>query len=87
MYSITASNTNAAARFVKLYNLATAPTVGTSVPVLTIPVAPNSTVNLNFGTYGMRLATGIGLAITGAAADTDTTAIGAAEVKVLTSWI
>lgn len=87
IYSITASNTSASPRFLKVYNLATAPVVGTSVPVLTIPIAANSTINLNFGTYGMRLGTGIGLAITGAAADNDTTAIGAAEVKVLTAWI
>lgn len=87
LFSITASNTNAAARFLKLYNLATAPTVGTSAVALTIPIPANSVVNINFGTYGMRFSTGIALSITGAAADSDTTAIGAGEVKVLTSYI
>jgi hypothetical protein len=87
LYSIAASNVNAAARFLKIYNLAAAPTVGSSVPVLTIPIAANSSVNLNFGTYGLRLGTGIALAITGAAADADTTAIGASDVKVCTSYI
>lgn len=87
IYSITASNTNAAARFLKLYNLATAPTVGTSAVALTIPIPANSVVNLNFGAYGMRFGTGIALAITGAAADSDTTAIGAGEVKVCTAYI
>jgi hypothetical protein len=87
VYSVTASNINAAARYVKLYNLATAPTVGTSTPVLTIPIPPGSAVNISFGATGYRFATGIGLAITGAAADSDTTAVAANEIKVITSYI
>lgn len=87
IYSIVASNTNAAARFLKLYNLATAPTVGTSAVALTIAIPANGFVNLDFGTYGVRFGTGIALAITGAAVDSDTTAIGAGEVKVCTSYI
>lgn len=87
VYSVTASNINAAARFVKLYNLASAPTVGTSTPVLTIPVPANSVVNVSFGATGYRFGTGIALAITGAAADSDTTAVAAGEIKVLTAYI
>jgi len=87
IFSITASNTNAAARFVKLYNKASAPTVGTDVPVLTIPIPANSAVNLEFGTPGWRFATGIALAITAGAADSDTAAVAANEVKVLTAYI
>ena len=86
LYSVTASNTGAAAAYVKLYNLATAPTVGTSVPAITIPVPAGGTVNLPFGTPGARFATGIALAITNLAADTDTTAVAAAQVKVITSY-
>ena len=87
VYAIAASNINAAARFLKLYNKTSAPTVGTDVPVLTIPIPANSVVNVNFGAYGFRFAAGIALAITGAAADTDTTAIGASDVKVCTSYL
>lgn len=87
LYSITASNTNAAARFVKVYNKATAPTAGTDVPVLTIPVPPGAVVTIPFGTNGMRLGTGIGLAITAGAADSDTAAVAVAEVKVVSSFI
>lgn len=87
LYSVAASNTGAAAAFVKLYNKASAPTVGTDVPVLTIPIPAGGTVNIPFGTTGHRFATGIGLAITGAAADSDTTAVAAAQVKVLTAYI
>lgn len=85
---ISISNIAASTRFVKLYNKASAPTVGTDVPVLTIPIPAGTSVTLNIGgAYGHRFTTGIALAITGAAADNDTTAIGASEVKVMTSYI
>lgn len=87
VYSVTASNTAASLRYVKLYNKASAPTVGTDVPVLTIVVPAGTTVNLPFGATGHRFAIGIALAITANAADSDTTAIGAAEVKVATAYI
>lgn len=87
VYSITVSNTAASPRYVKLYNKASAPTVGTDVPVLTIPVPAGGVVNVPFGTTGHRLATGIALAITANAADSDTTAVGASEVKVATAYI
>ena len=87
VYSVTASNTSASPRYVKLYNKASAPTVGTDVPVLTIPVPAGGTVNLPFGATGHRFATGIALAITANAADSDTTAVGASEVKVATAYI
>lgn len=87
VYSITVSNTAASPRYVKLYNKASAPTVGTDVPVLTIPVPAGGVVNVPFGTTGHRLGTGIALAITANAADSDATAIGASEVKVATAYI
>lgn len=86
LYSITASNTNAAARYVKLYNSASV-TVGTTAVALTIPVPPGAVVTIPFGSQGMRFGTGICLSITGAAADGDTTAVAANEIKVLTSYI
>lgn len=77
LYEITVSNPTATPIYVKLYNKATAPTVGTDVPVLTIPV-PASAVNagtetIQFGITGKRFATGIAIAATGAAIATDTT--------------
>jgi hypothetical protein len=87
LYQITASNINAATRYLKIYNKASAPTVGTDIPVLTIPIPTNTVQNIEFGTYGLRLGTGIALAITGAAADNDTTAVAAGDVKVCTSYI
>ena len=87
LYGMVISNTGAAAAFVKLYNLATAPVVGTSAVVLTIPVPPGSTVSINWGPLGMRFGTGIGLAITNLAPDADTTAVSLGQVKVATSFI
>lgn len=74
VFEITASNPTATAAYVKLYDKASAPTVGTDVPVVTIPVPANSIVSLNFGAIGKRFALGIGRAITGAIGATDTTA-------------
>ena len=87
LYSIVASNTGAAAAFVKLYNKASAPTVGTDIPVLTITVPAGGTVAIHFGTTGHRFTTGIALAITNLAADSDTTAVAAAQVKVLSAYV
>jgi hypothetical protein len=87
LYNISASNTGAAAAFLKLFNLAVAPTVGTSVPVLTVVIPAGSTIDHDLGILGHRFVTGIAVSITNLAADADTTAIAAAQVKVLASFI
>jgi hypothetical protein len=82
-----ATNTGAAAAYVKLYNKATAPTVGTDVPEMIVPVpaavggVPGA-VELTPGFNAYRFALGLGIAITGGAADADTTAVAAGQVKV-----
>lgn len=86
LWSAVVSNTSEAARFLKFFNLTVAPTVGTSVPVFTVPIPPGGTVLVNGGSNGIRFATGISLAITGAAGNLDTTAIGAGDVKVATTF-
>ena len=87
LYSITVSNTGGAAAFFKLFNKASAPTVGTDVPILTIAIPASGTVNVPFGTQGFRMATGIAFAITNLAADSDTTAVAAAQVKAMVAYI
>ena len=82
-----ASNIGAAVAYVKLYNKATAPTVGTDVPLMVIPVpAAVGTVagfvELTPGFNGYRFPLGLGIAITGLMADSDTTAVAAGQVKV-----
>ena len=85
--SLYATNTGAGAAFVKLYNKATAPVVGTDIPEMVIPI-PAAVAGLpgvaapNIGFIGMRFPLGLGISITGGAADTDTAAVAAGQVKV-----
>lgn len=68
-------NATAATIFLKFYNKASAPTVGTDVPILTVPVVAGASWSAEYGRFGKRFATGLAIAITGAAAATDTTAV------------
>jgi hypothetical protein len=90
LHALFATNTGATVAFVKLYNKATAPTVGTDVPamIVTVPAAVAGVPGekeITPGFSGYRFALGLGLAITGAAADSDTTAVAAGQVKVILS--
>lgn len=87
VYNIAISNISASPRYVKLYNKATAVVVGTDIPILTIAVPGGALVQNNFGILGHRFTVGICLAVTSSSADTDTTVIGANEVKILTSYL
>lgn len=87
VYGIYASNVNAAIRYLKLYNKASAPTVGTDVPVLTIPIPATGFANVPFGALGKRFATGISFALTTGAADSDTAAVAANEIKVSIDYV
>ncbi len=83
-----ATNIGAGIAIVKLYNKATAPTVGTDVPEMIIPVPaaaaglPGTSPPLSPAYIGQRFPLGLGIAITGAMADSDTTAVAAGQVKV-----
>jgi hypothetical protein len=87
LYCVNVTNTGSAAAFVKFYNKASAPTVGTDVPVMTISIPASGSVSVECGAMGQRFATGIALAITNLAADSDTTAVTASQVKVATTYI
>jgi len=88
VHQITVSNTAAATNYVKFYNKASAPTVGTDVPVLTIAVATGATVSVQGGPVGIRFATGIAWAATINAVDSDTTVLLAANtMKVAVTYI
>lgn len=83
IFSIDAVNTTASVKYLKIYNKASAPTVGTDTPFMTMGIPPS---NANFSrTFpgGVRLATGCGFAETGAAADSDTTAVAVGDVVAL----
>jgi len=90
LQALFASNTGAGAAYVKLYNKATAPTVGTDTPamIITVPAAVAGVPGekeITPGFNGYRFPLGLGLAITGGAADSDTTAVAAGQVKVILS--
>jgi hypothetical protein len=86
VYSVAVSNINAAIRYLKLYNSTTV-TVGTTTPAITIPIPAGGIVNLNLGAIGQRFATGICIGMTTGAADNDTGAVAAGEIKALISYI
>jgi hypothetical protein len=86
VYAVTASNINAAIRYLKLYNSTTV-TVGTTTPAITIPIPAGGIVNLNLGAIGQRFATGICIGMTTGAADNDTGAVAAGEIKAMISYI
>lgn len=73
-------NTTATKAYLKLYDKATAPTVGSDTPVMTLAI-PASTDGAGFTwTAPISFGAGIAYAITGAAADNDTTAVGAGDI-------
>lgn len=77
LYEIDCSNTSASPVFLKLYNKASAPTVGTDTPLVTLVVPANAHLVQSFASLGKRFTTGIAYAITGLQVTTDTTAIAA----------
>ena len=86
VYGIIASNSGAAAAYVKLHNSTTV-TAGTTAVALWIKVPAGDTVRFDWGPLGARFSTGVCMSITGAVADNDTTAVVLGQVKVITSFI
>lgn len=82
IYAVTLFNASASNKFLKLYNKATAPTVGTDTPVLTFLLPPGGSTFLD-RPAGTFFSIGIGFAITGLAADADTTALAAGDILCL----
>jgi hypothetical protein len=84
LHTIAAFNVNAAARYLKIYNKASAPTVGSDTPVLTFAI-PGNTAAAGFtidSSIGWALSTGIAIALTTGITDADTGAVAASEIAV-----
>ena len=75
LMEIAVSNLTAAVIYVKLYNKASAPTVGTDVPKLTIPVPIGAFVSYEFGQQGKRFQQGLAIAVTAGAPATDSASV------------
>ena len=87
IYAASIMNASAATKYVRLYNLAVAPTVGTSTPYKVIAVPATSSKEVECGTLGLTFSAGISIAITNLAPDNDATAVAAGDVRVLIAYI
>lgn len=79
-YSIT--NNNAATRYVKIYNKATAPTIGTDVPLRRIAIPANQTVQYHAPAGLAGFTAGIGIGTTTGGTDADTAAVALADLLI-----
>lgn len=79
LYAITGYNAAGAVRYLKLYDKATAPTVGTDTPKMTLALPATAAFSFSFPTP-VEFATGLGYGMTTGAADNDTAALTAADV-------
>lgn len=79
-YRVTGFNAGAIT-YLKLYNKATAPTVGTDTPVMTLYLPANTVFNIDLAAQEFPL--GLGYGMTTAAADNSTAAVASAAVLAL----
>lgn len=82
LFNIHAYNAAASVRYLKIYNLAVAPTVGTSVPILTFGIPAGGTINIQWA-KGLYLSTGLAFAMTTGATTASTAALTANDVTGL----
>lgn len=90
IYGIQLTNVNASPRYLKLYNKASAPTVGTDTPVKTLIIPGNATgagSNVPIPVRGINFSIGIAFALTTEAADSGTTGVAANEIIVNIDYI
>lgn len=78
LFSVNGYNASAGVIYLKFYDEASPPTVGTDVPVLTLALPPTSVFDYPLG--GFVLPTGIAYGLTTGAADNSSTAIGAGDI-------
>ena len=85
-YGFVLSNPTATPAYVKIYNKVTAPTLGTDVPFMIVPVPAQSCVVHEYGPVGLRFSAGISIGVTGGPLNSDTTAT-VAGIIVTVSYI
>lgn len=82
LFSLHCYNAAASVRYLKIYNTAVAPTVGTTVPFMVFAIGASATLNVNWA-KGINLSTGLSFAMTTGAANSSTAALTAADVVAL----
>lgn len=81
------TNTSAAVKYVKFYDKATAPTVGTDAPLITVVIPATSCVCFwTDGREDISYLNGLGIAMTGLGTDADATAVAANDVIAQVFW-
>lgn len=79
LFEVIGYNAAASVRYLKLYNKASAPTVGSDTPVMTIALKPSDAFKVDLP-QPLYFSTGIAYALTTGSADADTGALTAADV-------
>lgn len=79
LYAIQGYNAAGAVRYLKLYNKASAPTVGTDTPIKTLALPPGAGFAFDWP-HGYSFTTGIACALTTGSADNDTGALISGDV-------
>lgn len=90
LFYLAVFNLNAAPRYLKLYDKASAPTVGTDTPKHVFLIPGNTAgagLTLILGAVPAKFASGIALALTTGIADTDTGAVAANEIVVNLGYV
>ena len=67
--------------YLKIFDLAKAPTLGTDLPMMTVMLPANVPVFANFGVKPLSLKNGLAIAVTLNPADTDATVLAAANTS------
>ncbi len=80
VFRISGVSTALAVKYLKLYNKASAPTVGTDIPAMTIALPITAPFAHELTHYGLLFPAGIAYAFTTNAADSDVMGIGAGDV-------
>lgn len=90
IYNIITASGVATARYLKIYDTSATPNVGTDIPSLTITI-PGSSIGgqptMFDSVVGICFTHGIGLSMTAAFADTDTTGTSIGDANSLIGWI
>ena len=81
LYGYSVTNSNTSARYLKFFNKASAPTVGSDTPYFDVLI-PGSGGVVQSIDVGIAFGAGISYALTTGAADSDTGAVAADEIKV-----
>ena len=85
-YGMSVMNASASTKYVRFFNKASSPTVGTDVPIMVVAVPATSSKEIQY-VPAMRFSTGLAVAITGGAAATDSTAVAAGDVQLMVNYL